>query len=179
MVGHGLAPGVEHSGYTDLCAQPFGVSCNGLQGLGRDPHQQCIDDRLVLEGDLSNATWQRKDHMEIGDRQEIGDASIDPFLASSSLTLWAMTIAAGVIGDAGFAALIAGIDVTAKPGCPAGLDRSHDASFTTAKMTGVLSSVRATMPPKDVGDFEGGTQPATLSVASPPIANDQGDWRST
>jgi hypothetical protein len=158
----------------------LGVSCNGLQGLGRDPHQQCIDDRLVLEGDLSNATWQRKDHMEIGDRQQIGDASIDPFLASSSLTLWANDdLRQEFIRDAGFAALIAGIDVTAKPGCPAGLDRSHDASFTTAKMTGVLPSVRATMPPKDVGDFEGGTQPATLPAESPPIANGQGDWRST
>ena len=57
MVGHGLAPGVKHSSYTDLCAQPFGIGRNGLQGLGRDPHQQSIDNRFVLEGDLSNVTW--------------------------------------------------------------------------------------------------------------------------
>jgi hypothetical protein len=48
---------MEYGGDTDLCAQPFGVSSDGLQGLGRDPHQQSIDNRLVLEGDLSNVTW--------------------------------------------------------------------------------------------------------------------------
>lgn len=57
MVGHGLAPGVKHSSYTDLCAKPFGVSRDGLQCLGRDPHQQSIDHRLVLEGDLSDGAW--------------------------------------------------------------------------------------------------------------------------
>jgi hypothetical protein len=92
MVGHRLAPGVKYGCDTDLCAQPFGIGRNGLQGLGRDLHQQCIDNRLVLEGDLSNATWQREDHVEIRDRQEIGDACVDPILASSSLTLWAVAI---------------------------------------------------------------------------------------
>jgi hypothetical protein len=57
MVGHRLAPGVEYSGDANLCAQPFGIGSNGLQRLRRDPHQQSIDNRLVLEGDLSDTTW--------------------------------------------------------------------------------------------------------------------------
>ncbi|OCP34418.1 hypothetical protein BC360_30055 [Ensifer sp. LC163] len=117
--------------------------------------------------------------MEIWDRQEIGDACVDPLLASSPLTLRAVAITARVIGDAGSAAPIAGIDVTAEPGCPAGFYRPHDASFAAAKMTGVLLSVRAPMPPNDVGDFEGGAQPITLPAASPPVATDQGGWLST
>ncbi|OCP34419.1 hypothetical protein BC360_30060 [Ensifer sp. LC163] len=57
MMGHRLTPGVKYGGDTDLCSQPFGIGRDGLQRLGRDPHQQCIHDRLVLEGDLSDATW--------------------------------------------------------------------------------------------------------------------------
>lgn len=57
MVGHRLAPGVEYSGDADLCAQPFGIGRDDLQRLSGDTHQQCINNRLVLEGDLSNATW--------------------------------------------------------------------------------------------------------------------------
>ena len=41
------------------------------------------------------------------DRQQISDARVDPLLASRALTLRAMTITAGIIRDAGFAAIIA------------------------------------------------------------------------
>ncbi len=75
--------------------------------------------------------------------------------ASRSLALRTVAIAAGIIRDAGYATVVAGIDVTAEPGCPAGFDSTHDTSFAAAKMTGVLSSVGRPMPPKDVGDFEG------------------------
>ena len=81
--------------------------------------------------------------MEIGNRQEIGDACVDPLLASSPLTLRAVAITAGIIGDARLATVIAGIDVTTEPWRPASFYRSHDASFAAAKMTGVLLPVRA------------------------------------
>lgn len=70
--------------------------------------------------------------MEIRHRQEISDTGVDPFLACSSLALWAVTITAGIIGDAGPATLIAGIDMTTKSGRPAGFYRSHDALFAAA-----------------------------------------------
>lgn len=41
MVGHRLAPGVEHGGDADLGAEPSGVGGDGLQCLTREPHQQC------------------------------------------------------------------------------------------------------------------------------------------
>jgi len=41
MVGHRLAPGVEHGGDAHLGAEPSGVGGDGLQCLSREPHQQC------------------------------------------------------------------------------------------------------------------------------------------
>lgn len=122
---------------------------------GCDAHQQCIDDRLVVKGDLGDGRGEREDHMKVWNWQQIGDSRIDPFAAGRALTLRAMAIAARIIGDAGFAAIVAGIDVTSKPRCPACFDGAHDASFATSKMTGVLTSVGAPVSSKDVGDFEG------------------------
>ncbi|BCG83316.1 hypothetical protein MesoLj113b_68580 (plasmid) [Mesorhizobium sp. 113-3-3] len=51
--------------------------------------------------------------MKVRDRQQIDDACIDPLLAGRAVALWAMVIAGGIIGDAGPAAIVAGIDVTA------------------------------------------------------------------
>jgi len=116
--------------------------------------------------------------MEIGNRQEIGDACVDPLLASSPLTLRTVAITAGIIGDARLAAVIAGIDMAAKPGCPASFYRSHDTLFAAAKMTGVLLPVRAPMSPKDVSNLEVGTHPITVPAASPQVANGQVGWLS-
>ncbi|BCG83317.1 hypothetical protein MesoLj113b_68590 (plasmid) [Mesorhizobium sp. 113-3-3] len=56
-MGHGLAAGVKHGDDADLGAQPLGIGANGLQRLGCAPHQQCIDVRLVVKGDLGDASW--------------------------------------------------------------------------------------------------------------------------
>ena len=103
--------------------------------------------------------------MEVRDRQEIGDAGIDPFPAGGALALRAVTIAAGIIGDAGRAAVVAGIDVSTEPGCAAGFDRAHDTSFAAAKMTDAITAIGTTMPPKDVGDFKGRAQSLNAPLA--------------
>lgn len=117
--------------------------------------------------------------MKVGDGQQVGDACVNPFLAGRALALRAMTIAAGIIGDAGPAAIIAGIDVATEPGCSACFNRTHDASFAAAKMTGVVMLAGATMSSKNVGDFESGTHPITIPAASPPVVIDRADWPST
>lgn len=75
---------------------------------------------------------------------------------SDDLALWAMAIAAGIIGDAGCATVVTNVDVPAKPWCSARLDCFHGASFAAANTTGVVASVGSTMPPKYVGNLEGG-----------------------
>lgn len=170
MVGHRLAPGVKHGGDADLGAQPSGVGGDGLQCLSRDPHQQCIHDRLVLESDLGDCGRQGEDHVEVRDRQQIGDTGRDPLLARRPLALRTVAIAAGIIGDTCQATVVARIDVTAELRRPASFDRTHDATFAAAKVTGVLSSVGRPMPPQDVGDFEGRAHLTNSPAASPPGA---------
>ncbi|OWK25732.1 hypothetical protein AJ87_07185 [Rhizobium yanglingense] len=101
--------------------------------------------------------------MEVLDRQEIGER---PRPIPCELCLGtAVTIAAGIIGDTGRAAVIADIDVSTEPGCAAGFDRAHDTSFAAAKMTDVITAIGTTMPPKDVGDLKGGAQSLNAPLA--------------
>jgi hypothetical protein len=170
MMGHRLAPCVQHGGDADLGAKPSGIGGDGLQCHGRDPHQQGIHGRLVLESDLGDCRRQGEDYVKVRDWQQIGDTGRDPLLARRPLALGTVAIAAGIIGDACQATIVAGIDVTAEPRRPASFDRTHDATLAAAKVTGVLSSVGRPMPPKDVGDFEGRAHPIICPAASPPGA---------
>jgi hypothetical protein len=96
--------------------------------------------------------------VDVRDRQQIRDTRRDPLVERRPLVLGTVAIAAGIMGDACQATVVAGIDVTAESRRPASFDRPHDATFATAKVTGVLSSVGRPMPPQDVGDFEGRAQ---------------------
>ena len=113
------SPGVEDGGEPDAGAEVFGVvglqptgltrGGDGDQGLGGGFEQQVIDDRLVLMGDIGDQSRQGEDDMEIRHEQEIGLAVGQPFLGSRGLALWAMPIAAGVVGDAQVGAGLSGI----------------------------------------------------------------------
>lgn len=113
--GSSPGPRCEARRYADLGAQPSGVGGDGLQCLSRDPHQQCIHDRLVLESDLGDCRRQGEDHVEVRDRQQIRDTRRDPLLARRPLALRTVAIAAGIMGDACQATVVARIDVTAEP----------------------------------------------------------------
>jgi len=52
--------------------------------------------------------------VEIADRQQIGLAGREPILRRRALTLWAMAIAARVVGDAAVAAIFAALDMPAE-----------------------------------------------------------------
>ena len=53
MMGERRAPGVEHGGDADACAETLGVGSDRERGLGRRLHQQVVDDALVLVGDVA------------------------------------------------------------------------------------------------------------------------------
>ena len=52
MMSHGRAPGMQHHGDADTCAEVFGIGGNGEQGFAGGLEQQMIDQRLVLIGDI-------------------------------------------------------------------------------------------------------------------------------
>ena len=64
----------------------------------------------------------------------------EPFGARQSLALGTMAVAAGVVGDACAAAIIALLDVTAERRRPARRDGAHDASLDAPETTGARLS---------------------------------------
>jgi hypothetical protein len=78
----------------------LGIGGDREQCFGRRPEQQVVDHRFVLVGDRADLDWQREDDMEVTDRQQIGLAGRKPILCRRTLTLWAMTVATRVVGDA-------------------------------------------------------------------------------
>ena len=104
MMVQGLSPGVEHCDQADLGAEVRGIGRDGAQGLGGGPHQDVIDHRLVVECDLAQLCREREHHVEIGRRQQLGVARLEPFGARQVQAFGAVPVAAGIIGDAGLAA---------------------------------------------------------------------------
>ena len=114
MMGERRAPGVEHGGEADARAQMLGVGGDGGQRLGGGPEQEVVDGGLVLERDRADRRRQGEDDMIGGDRQEFGLALGEPLPRRRALTLRAVAVAAGIVGDAFVRAVLATLDVTAE-----------------------------------------------------------------
>ena len=99
-MGERLAPRMQDGDGADLGAEPARIGGERGQGFGRRLEQDRVDDCLVLERHGRDRRGQREDDMEIGNGQEFGLAGGQPLGPRCSLTLRAMPVAAGVIGDA-------------------------------------------------------------------------------
>jgi len=112
MMRERLPPGVKDGEQTDFGAKTFGGEPD--RRLGRGAHQQGIDERLVLEGDLGGGGRQGEDEVEIGNRQQFGLARGEPCRPRRPLAFWTMPVAARVVGDARQAARVAMFDMPAE-----------------------------------------------------------------
>jgi hypothetical protein len=65
--------------------------------------------------------------------KKFGLACGKPLRPRHALTLRAMAVAAGIVGDAGHAAVVARLDVTTERGCATRNDRAHHAPFDAAQ----------------------------------------------
>jgi hypothetical protein len=137
MVLQGLAPGMEDGGHPELCAQMLGIGRDGGERLGRRAEQDRIDDRLVLECDLSG--WRRygEDDVEVLDWKQLGLSRRQPLSTRQPLALRTMAIATGVIGDARCTAIVALLDMPAERRRPTRRDGTHHAPLDAAEMTGM------------------------------------------
>jgi len=116
--------------------------------------QQVVDQRLVVEGDVSDLGGQREDDVEIADRQQVSLALGQPCARGSALTLSAVAVAAAIVGDAPVAAVLASFNVTAKRCGAAGLDRRHDLQVLQAQVPGMDGPVFRSSATEDVGDLK-------------------------
>tara|TARA_R110002012_G_scaffold276445_1_gene463376 strand:+ start:1722 stop:1979 length:258 start_codon:yes stop_codon:yes gene_type:complete len=85
---------MQHRCHADLSAKVLWIGSDSQERLGRCLEQQAIDRLLVLIADVDDLSWQREDHMEVLDRQQVVDARLYSVLRRSALTLRAVTIAA-------------------------------------------------------------------------------------
>src|ERR1700756_3356413 len=83
----------------DVGSQVSRISGHLKQGFRTGAEQEVIEDLLVLQRQWGELVRQSEDNMDIGNRQKFTLPSHDPFVASAGLTLWAMAIAATVVGD--------------------------------------------------------------------------------
>ena len=88
--------------------------------------------------------------MEVRHRQQFGLARVEPFGARQPLALGAMPVAAGVVGDADVAAIVALLDMPAQRRRPAGLDRAHDAPLDAAEMAGMGLPISVAVAAEDI-----------------------------
>ncbi len=151
-MGHRRAPGVEDGGEADARAQMLGIGGDGYEGLGGSPEQEVVDDGLVLERDRADRGRQGEDDVIVGNRQEFRLTLGEPLPRRRSLTLRAMPVAAGIVGDARVRAVLAALDMAAERRGPAGLDRRHHLQLGEADVTGVGLAPCRPMGAKDVGD---------------------------
>ena len=114
---------MEDGGEADARAEMPRVGGDADERLGGGPEQEVVDGDLVVERDGADRRGQGEEDMIIGDRQELGLALGEPLPRGCALTLRAMPVAAGVMGDAFVRAVLATLDVSAERRGPATLDR--------------------------------------------------------
>lgn len=170
MVLKGLPPGVQHTQEADLRAQMLWIGGDLTQRLRRRSEQHIVDNGLVLEGDDLDLLGHREHDVEVGHVEQFGPTVREPLGARETLALWATFVAARVVRDALMATIAARLDVTAKSGGAATLDREWRAA---ARSTATRHS--------DHGKRgrSGGTRPPPLALRGPRTSRQAGTRSGT
>ncbi|MBB4201131.1 hypothetical protein GGD83_004969 [Rhodoblastus sphagnicola] len=145
---------MQYGGEADAGAEMFGIGGDGRQRLGRRLEQQIVDGGLVLERDLRDRGRHGEDDVEIGNRQQVGFAVLQPSSSGGGLTLRAVPVATGIVGDARVRAILAALDMTAERRGAAMFDRRHHLQLGEADMARVGFAPVRSMGVKNVGDLQ-------------------------
>lgn len=124
-----LAPGVEHGRHPDLASQVLGIAPEGLERRGGVLEQQVVEESRASPDGGMERVRQRKDDVEILEREEFLSAGVDPSLLGQGLALGAVAIAAGVVDRTLGVAPVAPLEVSAERSRPARLDGVEDAAL--------------------------------------------------
>src|SRR6516225_5108026 len=95
--------------------------------------------------------------MEVGYRQELGLARFEPLPGCYRLALWAVPVAATVVGDRGVCTVLAACDVPAEGRGTAVLDGAHHLQLAEAQVTGIGTTPDGSVVAEDVRDLQSGT----------------------
>src|SRR5215469_9423037 len=112
-----LSPAVQDGEHTDVGAEPLRITCDFDQRLGCGREQQIVElSRTGQRKDVELMRYGEHD-VEVAGGKQFLLSCLEPVLAGPCLTLGAMSIAAGVEGDAGFKATLGThVEVSAQRG---------------------------------------------------------------
>jgi hypothetical protein len=94
-----LSPGMQDSEEPNLSAKMFGISGDFEQCLRTRREQKIVKQGWVDTNQRIQPMRQRKHDMKVADVQELLFSCNEPVLACLGLTLWAVSIPAGIIRD--------------------------------------------------------------------------------
>jgi hypothetical protein len=97
----GLSPGVQDAEEADLSTEMFSIPGYFQQSGSRGVEQEGEKSFLVLPDQWNEQVWDAEDEMKVVHRQQFLLALRKPLLASIGLTLRAMPVPTGVVGDTG------------------------------------------------------------------------------
>jgi hypothetical protein len=128
----------------------LGIGRQGEQGLGGSLEQEIVDHRLVVPGEIADRGRQREHHVEVGQGQQLGLAICEPVPRRRALAFGAVPVAAGVVGDADVATLLAALDMPAEGCRAAGLDGAHHLELAEADVAGMGGAPGSPMSAEDI-----------------------------
>jgi hypothetical protein len=111
-----LTPGMQNTEEANFCAKMFGIAGNFEQCFRTGAKQEIVDDLFVLQDQRGQMTGKREDHMDVARWEKLLATCCEPTIASSCLTLRAVSISAGIVGDGAMSAASALIEMSAERG---------------------------------------------------------------
>ena len=123
MLRERLAPRVQHRRDADRTVQVPRIAPEGEQCVGGGAKEQRVEDTRIALGEGVEVVWQREDHVEVRDRQEVHLPRGEPPLLRQGLTFRAVPVATRVVRDPYGAAPVTCLPMSAQEGGPAGRDR--------------------------------------------------------
>ena len=151
-----LPPGVQHGDHADLGAEMLRIGGDGTHGLRRRLEQDVVDDRLVLQGDGGDRRRHGEDDVEVRDGQQLGLSVDEPLRARQTLALRAVPVAAGIVGDADLAAIVARSTWPPSAAVRHASIGAHDPTLSGGQAGGVLGAIGGAVAAEDVRHLERG-----------------------
>src|SRR6202521_3423269 len=96
-----LIPGMQHGEEADLPAEVFRIASDFEKSFCTGAEQQIVDDFPVLQSQRSELRRKCEDHMDVARREKFSLTCDDPAFPGRGLTLRAVSIATGVVGNGG------------------------------------------------------------------------------
>src|SRR5713101_5685543 len=157
-----LTPRVQHAEEANLRTEMLGIARDFQKGFRTGAKQEIVDDPLVLQDQRGQMTRKGEDHMDVARREKFSLTCCDPPFPGSSLTLRAVAVPAGVVGDGAMPAASAFIEMTAE--CRGTTPRNGQEHFAVlpADPLAVSFDEGSSCAADEIGHLEG--RPAHLFV---------------